>query len=123
MTVETVPHREIDWATAEVHDGTLKVSLTGGESDAWIAGFEAVLARLDQSGNHWGLVRPTKRRIKVADVVDGHETELRHFLEAVVLQTNADATGPSADPVAEVSEVDQRMTDAFRAGADSPGEP
>lgn len=119
---------EIDWATAEVHDGNLKVSLTGPVCDEWRNRLDGVLARLDHSGTPWGPVRPTKRRLKVADVAEGGEDELRHFLEAAVQQTNADLAGPGPDsPDADALEdaaspSDQRMTDAFRAAAGPPPE-
>ncbi|HWH10706.1 MAG TPA: hypothetical protein VG165_06230 [Solirubrobacteraceae bacterium] len=117
---------EIDWATAEVHDGDLKVSLTAAVSEEWRDRLDAVLARLDHSGTPWGPIRPTKRRLKVAEVTEGGEAELRHFLEAAVQQTNADLAAPGPDsadpdaPDAGASPADQRMTDAFRAAAAPP---
>lgn len=114
---------EIDWATAEVHDAELEVSLTGAPSKEWKTGLEAVVTRLDHSGHPWGGVRPTKRGLKVADVAEGHEAELRHFLEAAVQQANADlATNRPDPPVGGVSDFDRRMTDAFRRDRESPAE-
>ena len=112
----------IDWETAEVRDGSLKVGLTERPSKDWRTRLEAVASRLEQPGHHWGQVRASKRHLKVADVPAGHESELRHLLEAAVLQTNADLPSPAAPSESKVSEVDQRMTDAFRARAESPPE-
>lgn len=114
--------REIDWSTAEVHDRGLKVELTGDPSRDWKHRLEAVLDRLHQPAHVWGRIRPTKRYLKVADVPAGHEAELRHLLEAAVLQTNADLCDRNASPRPEISEVDQRMTEAFRTTAEPPAE-
>jgi hypothetical protein len=115
-------HREIDWSTAEVRDRALKVELTGDPSSDWKHRLKAVLDRLHQPGHVWGRVRPTKRYLKVADVPVGHEAELRFMLDAAVQQTNADLSGRSSPPPADVSEVDQRMTEAFRTTAEPPAE-
>ncbi|HEX3872700.1 MAG TPA: hypothetical protein VHW26_01045 [Solirubrobacteraceae bacterium] len=122
MTSHVAIERNIDWHTAEVRDRALTVRLTGEPSKEWRARLEAVLARLDQPGNPWGRVHAKKRRIKVADVRDGYEPDLRHFLEAAILQTNADFAADSPAAADERSEDDQRMTDAFRASADSPAD-
>jgi hypothetical protein len=124
VTGETARHREIDWASAKVRGRTLTVNLTGDPSKTWKARMEAVLARLDQSGNPWGRVRPKKQRLKVDDVVEGDESRLRHFLEAAVLQTNTDLTPATPEPDApsagRADSADQRMTDAFRTLGDAP---
>ena len=109
--------REIDWSTAEVRDGKLTVELTGSPSKEWKKRLEAVLEHIEQIGNAWGDVKPTKRRVKVTGVVEGHEAELRHMLDASVQQTNADLADPPVEesPEAELSDTDRAMTDAFRS--------
>jgi hypothetical protein len=116
---EPANQREIDWSTAEVRDAELRVGLTGGPSKPWRKRFEAVIDRLEQTGNAWGEVRPTKRRIKVAGLVEGREAELRHLLDAAVQQTNADFVAEASEAPDDVSDGDRRMTDAFRAGVDA----
>jgi hypothetical protein len=114
-------HPEIDWSTAEVRGGELKVDLTGNPSKEWRKRLEAVLEHIEQIGNAWGDVKPTKRRIKVTGVVEGHEAELRHMLDASVQQTNADLAAPAVESAeAELSDADRAMTDAFRNMADAP---
>ncbi|HEY5197791.1 MAG TPA: hypothetical protein VIJ51_12280 [Solirubrobacteraceae bacterium] len=114
--------RELDWSTAEVRDRQLKVDLTGDPSKTWKTQFEAVLRRLHQTGSAWGRVHPTKRRVTVAGVVPGHEAELRHLLEAAVLQTNADLAADPAPRPGDASPVDAEMTDAFRRLPDAPAD-
>jgi hypothetical protein len=126
VTDETARHREIDWDSAEVRERTLTVNLTGEPSKIWKAGMESVVARLDQPGNQWGRVRATKRRVEVKHVAEGEEDRLRHFLEAAVLQANANLASATVEsttePEAGPGAMDLRMTDAFRAlggGAES----
>jgi hypothetical protein len=114
---------DIDWSTAEVRDRSLKVALTDAQTKDWRERLDAVLRRLEQPGHSWGQVRVSKRYLKVADVPAGHEAELRHLLDAAVQQTNADLAGEAPAPQDKVSEIDQRMTDAFRVEAQSPPEP
>jgi hypothetical protein len=115
--------RQIDWASAQIEDGTLTVELAGKGSKAWKARFENVLALLDTPHTSWGAVRLTKSAVKVAGVQQGAEPELRHFLESVVLQANSD-TQPEApeddaepDEVGEKPNVNEQMTATFRAFA------
>lgn len=118
--------RNIDWATAETQDATLTVELTGASSKVFKQRFESVLALLDTPHNHWGEVRIGRKGIHVADVQQGSEPELRHFLESIVLQTNSELPQPEQSTqdaedethVDEAAQADRRMTAAFRAFAD-----
>ncbi len=130
-TTDQTSPREIDWATAEVSDGELKVDLTGDSSKAWTTRLEAVLDRLTQPGSLWGRVGCGERQVKVSDVSEGHESEVRHFLDAAVQQTNADfaadagsgGSGGSASGGSDGgSDADRSMTEAFRAGGDASDE-
>ena len=115
--------RQIAWASAQIEDGTLTVELTGKGSKAWKARFENVLALLDTPHTACDEVRLKKSAVKVAGVQQGAEHELRHFLESIVLQANAD-TEPEApeddvrsDDAGEEPYVDERMTATFKAFA------
>lgn len=118
--------RNIDWGTAEIGEGTLAVELTGASSKGWKQRFESVLAMLETSHSHWGDVRITRKGIQVAEVGQGTETELRHFLESIVLQINSELPQPEESTrgaedeahVDEAAQVDRQMTAAFRAFAD-----
>lgn len=118
--------RNIYWGTAEIEEGTLTVALTGASSKRWKQRFESVLALLETSHSHWGEVRITRKGIQVAEVGQGTETELRHFLESIVLQVNSELPPPQrptqgAEDEAHVDEaahVDRQMTVAFRGFAD-----
>lgn len=116
--------RNIDWGTAEIEDAALAFELTGTSSKAWKERFESVLALLDTPHSRWGPVRITKSGVRVADVRLGTETELRHFLESIVLQVNSELPDPEQDAeeeeaqAGEATQVDRQMTAAFRAFAD-----
>lgn len=117
---------ELDWSSAEVHDRTLEVGLSGEIPKGWKKRFEGTVELLP--GGDWGKVSLKKNRVRVRDVAEGREDRLRHFLESVVLQANAtdepnepqageedqDAEEDEADP------VDIEMTERFRSfGAES----
>jgi hypothetical protein len=118
--------RSIDWASAEVQAATLTVELTGARAKAWKQRFERVLALLETAHSRWGEVRVDKQGIQVAEVQPGTETELRHFLESVVLQVNSELPqseetqqGSEAEPdLDEEARADRQMTAAFRAFAE-----
>jgi hypothetical protein len=118
--------RNIDWGSAESEDVTLTVELTGASSKAWKQRFESVLALLDTPHSRWGEVHLTRKAIQIAHVQPGTETELRHFLESIVLQVNSELPQPEeseqdAEKESEVDEAakaDRQMTAAFRAFAD-----
>jgi hypothetical protein len=115
--------RQIDWASAQMTDGTLTVELTGKGSKAWKERFENVLALLDTPHAAWGEVRLRKSAVQVAGVQQGTEPELRHFLESIVLQANSD-TQPEApkddaevDDAGEETALDEQMTATFKTFA------
>ena len=122
--------REIDWASAAVSGGTLTVELTGEAPRGWRGHFEGVLRLLDQAGGRVGqdLDRPQhdhgRRRARRP------RGDLRHLLESVIQQVNADL-GLGQDPPEEdadgepteaerAHEADRAMAAAFRAFAEPP---
>jgi hypothetical protein len=112
----------IDWSSASVDDGQLTVGLEGKPSSEWRTRVERVLERLQTGGSGWGAIKVGKKRLTVADVRDGSESELRHLLESAVLQANADLAPDDEDASDEDDErsaADQKLTDAFRAFAES----
>lgn len=114
--------RAIEWASSEVEDATLTVELTGSSSKAWKSRFEGVLAMLDSPHSRWGAVRITKKGIEVTGLQQGSESELRHFLESIVLQVNTDTEPdvPREDEQLEEDhepDPDERMTETFRGFA------
>ncbi|HUA75081.1 MAG TPA: hypothetical protein VL988_10035 [Solirubrobacteraceae bacterium] len=82
--------RRIDWASADVHEGEVTLKLTGRPSKAWRERFEKVLGLLGSGGSGWGGVRLKKSTVTVEALQPQAEGELRHFLESVVAQTNAE---------------------------------
>jgi len=118
--------RNIEWGTADVEDATLSVQLTGASSKAWKRRFGSVLTLLDSRHGRWGEVHLNKKGIRVVEVQPGTESELRHFLETVVLQVNSELPQPEEPEqdgegethVDETARADRQMTAAFRAFAE-----
>jgi hypothetical protein len=107
---------EIDWAAASVSDGRLTVPYTSKPSAEWLERLDHVIGRLGRAGSDWGAIDVAKKKLRVDDVAQGSEADLRHFLEAAVLQANA-AEGEERAEAAEEERAgpDQEMTDAFRS--------
>jgi hypothetical protein len=108
----------IDWGAAEVDGGTLTVPYDGTPPADFKAQLTDVVERL-RGGGGWGDIKVGKSKLRVADVRDGAESDLRHFLESAVQQANANLADDDEDdePASggERSEADDRMTERFRA--------
>jgi hypothetical protein len=113
--------RRIDWASADVHEGEVTLKLTGRPSKAWRERFEKVLALLGSSGSGWTEVRLKKSTLTIEALEPQAEGELRHFLESVVAQTNAELPEePSEEDTREGSRqeiLDAEMTATLRSFA------
>ena len=109
------------WNEAEVHDGELHLALTADAPRGWAASFRRVLARLGADGEgRWGRISVSRRDVKVADVAEGGEDDLRHLLESVLLQVNAGFAPEDEQRQDEPSpeqQRDARLTEAFRGFA------
>lgn len=97
MSAATNRRREIDWASAEVHDGDVMIELSGKSSKAWRERFDTVLRLLGASGGGWGEVKLAKGSIRVKSLQPQAEGDLRHFLESVVAQVNAELPTEEGD--------------------------
>ncbi|HEY3829907.1 MAG TPA: hypothetical protein VGL57_11980 [Solirubrobacteraceae bacterium] len=119
--------RNIDWGSTEIEDAMLTVDLIGASSKAWKQRFESILVLLETPHSRWGAVHLSKGSIQVAEVQQGTETELRHFLESIVLQVNSELPQPEESQqegeeethVDREARADRQMTAAFRAFADN----
>ena len=107
---------KIDWSTAEVSDGTLVVAVQGELPKGYARSFGAT-ARLIGQGD-LADAKLKKGTVRVA-VSQGDEEKLRHFLESVIQQANADheLTDDEDEDVDEerFGGPDQEMTERFRA--------
>jgi hypothetical protein len=113
----------IDWAGAEVQGGALTAPLSGEATKAWSEHFNTVLRLLEHSNGAWGEVELAKKAIEVADVQAGSEADLRHFLESIVVQVNAELTpaeqpSDAQEPVDPQQQADREMTETVRSFAD-----
>src|SRR5581483_12195507 len=101
---------ELNWSTAKVQDGKLKVELDGGVDKDWKQSFKTTVRLL--GGGEWGEVELKKNAIRVTDVTAGSEEKLRHYLESVVEQANASQAEPE-------EEADGRDEDTGGDGPDA----
>jgi hypothetical protein len=110
---------EIDWESAEVHDGELVVGLTDAAPASWRRRFDAVRPQLERGGSRrWESVAAKKRRIVVTGVEEGGEADVRLLLESLVREANASEPEPEE---AQADPADERMTAAFRSFGDGNG--
>ena len=110
----------IDWSEASVDDGRLTVPFAGKPPKAWTDRVERVVESLRRTGSGWGEIEVGRKKLRVDAVSPGSEGELRHFLESVVLQANTDVPAEDEESDGEErSEVDQQMTETFRAFAET----
>ena len=77
----------LEWSAAAVRDGTLTVPIAGDRPRGWKSTFEHTVRLL--GGGSWGEVSLKKEKVKVTEVPEGSEDQLRHFLEGVVQEANA----------------------------------
>jgi hypothetical protein len=78
----------LDWSTAEVKNAKLTVALDGDIPKGWRRSFDTTVRLL--SAGDWGEIQVKKSKVQVGDVEPGSEEKLRHHLESVVAQANAD---------------------------------
>lgn len=114
----------LQWSAAEVRSGTLTVPIGGDRPRGWKSTFDHTVRLL--GGGNWGEVSLKKTKVKVSDLAEGSEEEVRFFLEGVVQQANAthveadedsdEASGDddSADDGDDADDADTRMTSRFR---------
>lgn len=122
---------ELDWSTAEVRDGKLRVTLDEKPSREWGATFERTAHLLGRGA--WSQVKLKGGQIVVEEVEPGSEERLRFFLEGVVQEANAgeapdepeedtpqeeageqDEAGEDGDEEPE-PDPDEEMTERFRS--------
>lgn len=124
---------QLDWSTAEVHDGTLTINLDGKPPKEWIARFKTTVRLLNHGS--WEKVELKKGKITVKTITVGDEDRVRHFLESAVLEADTvlapDESDADADDDAEDNDdaastqdgPDVELTERFRAFASSDSEP
>lgn len=78
----------LSWSAAEVNSSKLTVPLDGDIPKGWKKSFEATVTLL--GGGEWGEIQVKRDKVQVSDVEPGSEDKLRHHLESVVAQANAD---------------------------------
>ncbi len=116
---------KLQWASAEVEDANLTVALEGELPRGWKQSFERTVKLLGDG--QWGAVKLKKRTVQVSDVDPGAEDKLRHHLEGIVAQANADHEERESDDddgegggggEKKPQGPDAEMTERFRSFAD-----
>lgn len=103
----------LSWSAAEVKSSKLTVPLEGEIPKGWKKSFEATVKLL--GAGEWGEVQIKRDEVQVSDVEPGSEEKLRHHLESIVTQANADHEPEEAGG----SEDDEAPdTDEAEPGAD-----
>lgn len=113
----------LQWSAAEVQNATLTVPIDGDRPRGWKTTFDQTVRLL--GGGTWGEVSLKRGRVKVTEVTEGSEEELRHFLEGVIQQANAthietsedgdeDTDGAADTSGEDHDDADGRMTSRFR---------
>jgi Family of unknown function (DUF6328) len=108
---------EIDWGGASVRDRRLTVGLTEKPPRAWGRRFRGVVALLEPGRGDWGEVRLKSGTITVANVSEGDEGEIHHFLESVVQQANAEPEPERERELTPPQARDRQLAEAFQAFA------
>ena len=99
----------LQWSAAEVRNGTLTVPVAGDRPKGWKSTFDHTVRLL--GGGAWGEVSLKKQTVKVSDVPEGGEEELRFFLEGVVQQANATHVEPDENSDESDTAEDDRSED------------
>jgi hypothetical protein len=105
---------ELDWSTATVSAQELIVELTQRPSKQWRVRFRALADRLQPANAAWDSVTAKGDRLIVSGIAEGAERDVHHFLESLVLETNASEPEREHENDAPAAS-DKRMTEAFRA--------
>src|ERR1700760_1100093 len=96
----------LEWSAAAVQDGRLRVEIVGDRPKGWKTTFLQTVKLL--GGGSWGPVSVKSGTVRVEDVPEGAEDELRHFLEAAVQQANATHVEPDEDSDGESDEPEEQ---------------
>ncbi len=103
-----MPEVTLDWSAAEVKNAKLTVPLDGDIPKGWKKSFEATVLLLGHGA--WGEIQLKRDSVRVSDVVPGSEEKLRHHLESVVVQANADHEPEESEE--EASDADGSESEA-----------
>jgi hypothetical protein len=115
---------QLDWSTAEVRDGELKVRFSDKAPKKWRDAFARTAALL--SRDTWELDELKLDHVRISPIRLGDEERVKHFLESAVLEANTTLVGEEdlfasedADEAEENDAAgptpDEEMTARFKA--------
>jgi hypothetical protein len=109
----------IDWGSAEVGGGELRVRLDHDADFAFLEAFDMVLIESrPAAAASWGDVQFASGRIVVRNVQKGSGAPLREFLERVVREANARG-GPERDRMARGARREQESAEQKRRATEA----
>src|SRR5277367_5062458 len=82
---------KLDWSTAEVRDGELKVGFSDKAPKKWREAFARTATLL--SRDTWELNEIKPGQMRVSPIRPGEEERVKHFLESAVLEANTTLVG------------------------------
>ena len=117
---------QLDWSTAEVRDGELKVGFSDKAPKKWREAFARTAALL--SRDTWQLNELKPGYVRISPIRLGDEERVKHFLEGAALEANTTLVGEeelfASEDADETEEdeaggptPDEQMTARFRAFA------
>jgi hypothetical protein len=116
---------ELDWSSADVHEGTLEVAVRGSTPKRWRDAFERATALLSH-GNWSTRLNQRKGAIRLDPVSLGDEERVRQFLEGALLEANRvlvseEELFAESDEAADGDQLeasdDEELTQRFRSFA------
>ncbi len=116
---------KLNWSSARVKDGELKVDLEGKPGSEWKRSFDDTVRLL--GGGDWGRLRVKQGAVQIEAIVPGEEDKVRFFLESVVEQANASQHAHESEESSETDRdgatgVDAEMAERFRSFSDEESE-
>jgi hypothetical protein len=109
----------IEWNTAEVEHGELRVKLTPDPDFAFMESFDIVLIEgSEPADKSWDDVMIAQGRVVVSGVKTGSVAALRAYLDDVVRQANRLAE-PERERLAREHEADERRQRELKAAAEA----
>jgi hypothetical protein len=82
---------QLDWSTAEVSDGKLKVNFSDKAPKKWRDAFARTATLL--SRDTWELDEIKPGQVRLSPIRPGDEERVKHFLESAVLEANTTLVG------------------------------
>jgi hypothetical protein len=108
----------LDWSSAEVREGALTVGLEGEQPKGWKDSFKTVAHLLSHGES--SPVKLKKHEVRVDQLRPGDEEKVRHLLESIVQQANADHRPPEDEQDDSDQDEDDQLVQLEQIGQSTP---